>query len=177
MGGGGGTGSGGGVGDAGRGWRARLRRGAGAFLRHPLGQLLVFLLFLYQVKEFYPFTHVPMYSDPEASAPYLFLADAAGEPLPVRAHCGVTNPKLRKMYRNRLDDYCERRGLDRKNPPPTAVRDVADDVFAFLRERAEVRGRPLPAQLQIVHALIEPAPAPEGFRETFSTLVRSRDQR
>ena len=53
------------------------------FVAHPLGQFVLFLTFLYQVKEFYPFTHIPMYSDPEARAPYLYLADGEGNALGV----------------------------------------------------------------------------------------------
>ncbi len=160
-----------------RSGRGAIAGAAGAFVRHPLGQLFIFLLFLYQVKEFYPFTHVPMYSDPEARAPYLYLADGDGRALPVRSHCGVTNPKLRKMYRSRLGNRCAEDGLDKKHPPADVVREVADEVFAFLRERAEVRGRPLPEGLQIMHVLIEPAPAPDGFKETTTLLVRSAELR
>ena len=48
---------------------------------HPLGHFALFIFFLYQVKEFYPFTHIPMYSDPESAAPYLYLADGDGATL------------------------------------------------------------------------------------------------
>ncbi len=146
--------------------RGGLRSLGRALLLHPFGQFWLFIVFLYQVKEFYPFTHVPMYSDPEPRAPYLYLADAEGGALGVRAHCGVTNPKLRKMFRSRLADHCAGHGLDKSDPPQAAVDAVAAGVFAFLRERAEARRRPLPPGLQIMHVLIEPAPAPDGFTET-----------
>ena len=146
------------------------------FVAHPLGQFILFLTFLYQVKEFYPFTHIPMYSDPEARAPYLYLADGEGNALGVKTHGGITNPKMRKMYRARLEDYCKEHGLDKKSPPDAAVQTVGEDVIGFLRKHAEQRRNPLPETVRLMHVLIEPAPPPEGYKETVTLLVEDTNE-
>ncbi|MFT4548033.1 MAG: hypothetical protein ACI8XO_005092 [Verrucomicrobiales bacterium] len=137
---------------------------------HPLGHFALFIFFLYQVKEFYPFTHIPMYSDPESAAPYLYLADGDGEPLGVKSHGGITNPKMRKMYRARLDRYCRENDLDKNNPPQEAIDTIAGEVFDFLRKHSVERGNPLPETLRLMHVYIEQAPPPDGFKETTTRL-------
>ena len=142
-----------------------------AILRHPLFHLFAFLAFSYGIKEFYPFTHIPMYSDPEPRAPYLHLADASDAPIGVAAHSGVTNPKMRKMYNSHLREYCESNGLDKDHPTPEAEAAVGRTVIDFLRERSELRNRPLPADVRLYHVQIEPAD--DGFKETRRLLVES----
>ena len=144
----------------------RVATAAKRFVLHPFGQFILFITFLYQVKENYPFTHIPMYSDPEARAPYLYLADGDGEALGVKSHGGITNPKMRKMYRKRLDEYCLKHGLNHKDPPQAAIDVIGGDVIDFLRKHADKRGNPLPETVRLMHVVIEPAPAPEGFKET-----------
>ena len=147
------------------------------FVVHPLGHFALFILFLYQVKEFYPFTHVPMYSDPEARAPYLYIADGDGKALAVKSHGGITNPKMRKMYRSRLDRYCRDHDLDRHHPPQSAIDTIGAEVIDFLRKHADERGNPLPETVRLMHVLIEPAPAPDGFKETTTLLHENRATR
>ena len=139
---------------------------AKACIAHPLGHFWLFIFFLYQVKEFYPFTHIPMYSDPESVAPYYYIADGDGNPLAVKTHGGITNPKMRKMYRTKLGAYCQEHGLDKNNPPPEAIEAVGTEVMEFLRKHAIGRNNPLPETVRLMHVAIEPAPAPEGFKET-----------
>ena len=141
-----------------------------SFVVHPLGHFALFIFFLYQVKEFYLFTHIPMYSDPESTAPYFYLADGEGKPLAVKSHGGITNPKMRKMYKTKLAAYCEAHGLDKNNPPPEAVEEIGTEVMNFLRRHAIGRKNPLPETVRLMHVAIEPAPAPDGFKET-TTLV------
>jgi hypothetical protein len=148
----------------------RLLHAVKSFVVHPLGHFVLFIFFLYQVKEFYPFTHIPMYSDPESSAPYLYLADGDGKALGVKSHGGITNPKMRKMYRARLDRYCRDNNLDKSHPPQAAIDTIATEVIEFLREHAEERRNPLPETVRLMHVVIEPAPAPDGFKETTTQL-------
>jgi len=140
-----------------------------AVARHPLFHFLVLVAFAYQIKEFYPFTHIPMYSDPEPRAPYMFLTDAGGHALGVRAHCGVTNPRMRKMYHGRLKQHCREHGVDPANVPPAVEQQVALEVIAFLRERALKRDRPLPETVRLMNAVV--LPAADGFTETSSLLA------
>jgi hypothetical protein len=137
---------------------------------HPLGHFALFIFFLYQVKEFYPFTHIPMYSDPESTAPYYYLEDGEGNPLAVKSHGGITNPKMRKMYRTKLGNYCEENQLDKNHPPQEAIEKIGTEVMEFLRKHAIGRRNPFPETVRLMHVAIEPAPAPDGFKET-TTLV------
>ncbi len=111
----------------------RLPGAAKSFVAHPLGHFLLFIIFLYQVKECYPFTHIPMYSDPEARAPYYILTDADGNALGVKSHGGITPPKMRKMYKKRLEIYCKKNGFDKGAPPQHAIDTVAGEVMAFIQ--------------------------------------------
>lgn len=146
-----------------------------AFVVHPLGHFALFIFFLYQVKEFYPFTHIPMYSDPESRAPYYYIADGDGEALGVKSHGGITNPKMRKMYRARLERYCRDNGFDKNEPPQVAIDTIAGEVIDFLRVHADERGRPLPETVRLMHVVIEPAPAPDGFREVTTQVFEQRE--
>jgi hypothetical protein len=77
---------------------------------------------------------------------------------------------MRKMYRARLDRYCSANDLDKNNPPQAAVDEIAGEVIEFLREHAEQRRNPLPETVRLMHVVIEPAPAPDGFREVATQL-------
>ncbi len=137
--------------------------------RHPLSLFFLLVILSYQIKEFYPFTHIPMYSDPEARAPYMFLADTDGKPIGVRAQCGVTNPKMRKMYHGRMKQYCREYGFDPDNVPPEVEQKIAREVLAFLRDKALKRNRPLPDTIRLMNAVV--VPAEDGFTENFSLLA------
>jgi hypothetical protein len=141
----------------------------GTLACHPLFQFLLLVVCAYQIKEFYPFTHIPMYSDPEARAPYMFLTDVEGKAIGVRAHCGVTNPKMRKMYHGRMKQYCKEFGFDAETVSPEIEQKIAREVLAFLREQALKRNRPLPDTVRLMNASV--LPAEDGFTEKFSLLA------
>ena len=140
-----------------------------AVLRHSLFHFLLLVICAYQIKEFYPFTHIPMYSDPEARAPYMFLTDVEGNPIGVRAQCGVTNPKMRKMYHGRINQYCKENDCDVASVPPETERQIALDVLTFLRKQAVKRNRPLPDTVRLMSGIV--LPADDGFQETFALII------
>ena len=63
------------------------------------------------VQDFFPLSHFPMYSDPDESEDYFYLAtvDELGEitPLPVRGLANITAPKVKKMFKSWADDDAE----------------------------------------------------------------------
>ena len=77
---------------------------------------------------------------------------------------------MRKMYRTKLAAYCEENRFDKNDPPPQAVEKIATEVIEFLRKHAEGRNHPLPETVRLMHVVIEPAPAPDGFKETTSLV-------
>lgn len=144
------------------------------FLKHPFSHLVIFLIFSYSIKEFYPFTHIPMYSDPEPRAPYLYLADGEDKPIGVKSHSGITNPKMRKMFNSRLEDYCEENSLNKDDPTAQAEEFIGREVVGFLRDRSDLRKRPLPETVRMYHVQIEPTD--DGFKETKRLVVESSQQ-
>jgi hypothetical protein len=48
--------------------------------------------------EFYPFSSFPMYSKFSANPSYLYLTDAAGEPVACQPHLGVRASEIKKIY-------------------------------------------------------------------------------
>ncbi len=111
-------------------------------VRHPVFPLLPFVVFLAIVKENYPFTNYPMYSNPgPGPISYYYLADSTGTPIPVSSHCGITSPRMKRLYERKVAQ------LRRSRPDLRAEevhRIVLDEVFPFLRGSANRRHRPLP---------------------------------
>ena len=105
--------------------------------------LLLYLVLTQVIRDNYPFSHYPMYSKP-TSRPlkFQFLADGAGNPLPVGWHTGVTPSQVGKLHGNRKESL----------PSEQAA---AEDVLAFLRtQNAKRKGRELPARIQLIETSI-----------------------
>ena len=114
-----------------------------AILRHPFFPFIPFVIFMAKVKENYPFTNYPMYSTPgPGPISYFYLTDAQDNPLPVKVHCGITSPRVKRLFETKLKQ------VGREQPQLTDAerhRLVLDEVFPFLRTAAERKNRPLPA--------------------------------
>lgn len=85
----------------------------------PLKVCLFGVAFLWVAKEFYPFSHFPMYSD---FGPYdyvVFLSDQDGTPLPLEAiTAGIRTARLKKKFNGELNDVQEKIGkIEGKKPP------------------------------------------------------------
>jgi hypothetical protein len=116
---------------------ARLRR-------HAVFPLLAYLVLSQALRENYPFSHYPMYSQP-SSRPlsFQFLADGSGNPLPVAWHTGMTPSQVGKLH-----------GTRKKTHGDDAAA-AAADVLAFLRtQNAKRKGRELPARIQLMETAI-----------------------
>lgn len=112
-------------------------------VRHAVFPLLVYLVLTQLFRDNYPFSHYPMYSKPSSADLHIqFLADGAGNPLPVAWHTGVTGSKVAKLHANRMKKL--------NNEKAAAL-----DVLHFLRETNEGRrGRELPEQIQLMESTI-----------------------
>jgi hypothetical protein len=112
--------------------------------RHAVFPLLVYLVLSQALRENYPFSHYPMYSQP-SSRPlkFQYLADGSGKPLPVSWHTGVTPSQVGKLHGTR----------NKKHDDDAAA--AAMDVLAFLRtQNAKRKGRELPARIQLIETSI-----------------------
>lgn len=73
---------------------------------NPIPIIVAFMWFSYQVKESFPISHYPMYSDPEPVREYMYVAGYYGDelkPLPITNLTKITVFKVRRMYRSRRD--------------------------------------------------------------------------
>ena len=105
------------------------------------------IIFTQVVKEFYPFSHFPMYSNPSAmETRVIFVIDAEkraenGELIPVSMEpmFGVRAARAKKIFHTRLDDYGKKLDpkLKRDELNPEQVAEVARELLAYLRDRAK----------------------------------------
>lgn len=103
------------------------------------------------LKENYPFSHYPMYGDPDPVSLYYHLADGEGKPLPIETLTGKSAPKLGKILRG----HAERRAKELKlnhygKLPPEEWAPICKETLSYLRQQAEVLHQTLPAKLQIM---------------------------
>ncbi len=127
-------------------------------LRHSFF-VVPFIVFLsIWVEDFFPLSHFPMYSDPNESENYFYLATADGagglDPVPVRALTGVTAPKVKKMYKSWARDHAASLGKSDKELTAEERARVGRDLLAFLRGQAEGKPGALPGHLSLVEVWI-----------------------
>ncbi|MCB1229052.1 MAG: hypothetical protein KDN19_02235 [Verrucomicrobiae bacterium] len=129
--------------------------------------LIVFLSIW--VEDFFPLSHFPMYSDPNESENYFYVAtmDDKGEPeaLPVRKMTSITAPKVKKMYKSWAREYADERDKSDRDLTKEERAEVGRNLLAFLRSQAEQRHEVLPDNLALVEVWIV-YDDDEGFSET-----------
>ena len=95
------------------------------------------------VQDFFPLSHFPMYSDPDESENYLYLAtlDDSGktEALPVRKMTSITAPKVKKMFKSWTREYADERDKSDNDLTREERAEVGRELLTFLREQAEKR--------------------------------------
>jgi hypothetical protein len=115
-----------------------------------LTALAVYCLISLVLKENYPFTHYPMYSNPSAERSYYVLADAVSHaPLPVAELTNITCPKIGKIWRTKAS---ERASREKKGKGEFGAEDnqaIGLAIFAQLRGYAKEKGRELPPRLEL----------------------------
>lgn len=108
---------------------------------------------------FYPLSHFPMYSDPDESENFLYVAEFEDDPtqataIPIRDLTGLSAPKVKKMWKSYSRDFADE--LDKKDTELTEkeLNEVADLLLDEFREIAEGRGEALPDRLSLVEVWI-----------------------
>lgn len=135
-------------------------------LRHRFLLLLALVLLSQTVREWYPFSHYPMYSGFPEQANYVYLRKADGDPVPIGRALGTDGSAVKKMFRSHVrqqDGDSSAAGLAlleqlalryRGKEDPRTVELVWVDVTVVqgaLVQRSTVHGPLGPAQL-----LVEP---------------------
>ncbi|WP_038159434.1 hypothetical protein [Verrucomicrobium sp. BvORR106] len=129
----------------------RIRR----VLKHPIMVMVVLTLLCRGVKNAYPFNSFPMYADPsEYPSNYLVVADGAGNALDIKKHTGLSSAKVKKIYTERLNRTCKKKGLEPEEATPEIQKEAFAETMRQLREAATKRKRPLPEMVRITDMLI-----------------------
>lgn len=103
------------------------------------------------VKENYPFSHFPMYGDPNPERYYFWLATADGKPLPVRDLTGKSSAQLGKILRTFADKNLKDAGVRRRDDLPAEYKEaVGKELLAFLRQEATSLKKTPPEKLAIM---------------------------
>jgi hypothetical protein len=103
------------------------------------------------LQENYPFSHYPMYGDPDPVSVYYHLADGEGKPLPIEKLTGKSAPKLGKILRGHAERRAKELKLRSYNKlPPNEWQPICTETLAYLRQQAQVRKQVLPAKLRIM---------------------------
>ena len=126
------------------------------------------ILLCLKTGEHYPFSHFPMYGNPNPKpVDYYFLTDAAGEPLPVAKLVGDTAPKLKKQINTALNEWGFANDVRVKSRIPANVRSrITIDALNAAVQQSKERGTPLPDRVQLWRGDI--SPAADGYQETFT---------
>ena len=131
--------------------------------RHAIFPILVYIALSMILKENYPFSHFPMYSNPSTKPlSYFYLADGEGEPLRLLYHTGLTTSRLTKRVGNEKRKY-EKGDLKEEE----IVAKAGVDVLRFIRKMNAKRSktRPLPEDIQLVQMRITLDGSESGFTE------------
>jgi hypothetical protein len=121
-------------------------------MRTPLTVLAIYCLLSLYLRENYPFTHYPMYSNPSAERSYYVVADAAtGEPLPIAELTGITCPKIGKIWRTKAAELAGKLKTSKTELSHSEGGDqtIGLAIFSQLRGYAKDRNQTLPARLQL----------------------------
>lgn len=115
-------------------------------LTHPLAALIAVLFVSVQVKESFPLSHYPMYSNPRPEVRYFYLAkelDGEMEPVPIKVLCGISAAKLGKIYRAYRGVYCDEVGRNASEVDANEDdgRVIGGRVLKFMQELATRRGK------------------------------------
>lgn len=125
------------------------------------------------VQDFFPLSHFPMYSDPDESENYFYVATTTEngdmEPIPVRKLTSITAPKVKKMYKSWARERASE--LDKSDRELTIEEraEVGRELLTFLSGQAAERSREMPDPLHLVEVWI--VYGEEGFTETPETVA------
>jgi hypothetical protein len=116
----------------------------------PLVALAIFTALSLVIKENYPFSNYPMYSNPSPERNYFMITDGEGKPIPVATLTGITCPKIGKIFRKRSDEMADKLKLKRTALPQEMVQAVGMSIFQQLRKEAAGMNKELPPKLQLM---------------------------
>jgi hypothetical protein len=106
------------------------------FTRVPFAPLLVLVLFLQIVEEFYPFSQFPMYQRFDEQATYLFVTNGKDEIIPVQKHFSYGTSRVKKSFKNSLRDEAKKHGRKLETATEEDMKAAGADVLKDLYKLA-----------------------------------------
>jgi hypothetical protein len=103
------------------------------------------------LKENYPISNYPMYSNPSADRSYYIVADAAtGKALPIATISGITCPKIGKIWRDKVATLTKKNKISKDELTPEQKQQIGQAIFDELRGHAKDNQRTgLPEKLAL----------------------------
>ncbi len=98
----------------------------------PFKRVILMTLFLFCIKEFYPFSHFPMYSGLAEDADLFYSRASSGEPIPVLTVFGIRTARLKKQFNTELDSITSKRGARRSKATPEEQREAGERALRYL---------------------------------------------
>jgi hypothetical protein len=102
----------------------------------PFKFLIGMTLVLAVVKEWYPFSHFPMYSSFEDYTYYVFVTDEHDRPVAVESLYGIRTSVLKKVYQRELRKLAKNHPSGTKGLPYEQRFPAGVDTLNFLRDNA-----------------------------------------
>ncbi|MCB1088802.1 MAG: hypothetical protein KDM63_17330 [Verrucomicrobiae bacterium] len=125
--------------------------------------------------ECYPLSYFPMYSDPDESENFLYVATfetdpARHQPLPIHNFTGLSAPKVKKMEDKYREDYAKKLKKKDKELTDEDIATVGSQLLDEFRAIAAGKQKTLPDHLALVEVWIE-ADDDGGWTETATILA------
>jgi hypothetical protein len=101
----------------------------------PFRHVTALTLALYLVKEQFPFSNFPMYSNFDTEADVLFITDQADQPVPMSRVFRTGSAATKKVYKAELSDICNPKGHDTEKATLEERQQAAAVVLASLKKK------------------------------------------
>jgi hypothetical protein len=152
----------------------QLRNGLRAlWLRLPFPAMTVLVLALYLIREQFPFSNFPMYSNVSEEADVVFVTDQNDAPLPMKALFKTSSASSKKTYKKELAALTNPHGRDSDHANAEERAAAGREVLALLTSRLVHPAVPegttaLRFHIRTFRAGVDPdaGPPPERLAET-----------
>ncbi|HEY5707414.1 MAG TPA: hypothetical protein VIS96_17785 [Terrimicrobiaceae bacterium] len=121
----------------------------------PFLGVIILALIMQVTKEFYPFSHYPMYSDLPPSVEYYYLTTGKGEPIPQVRFFGFSTSWTKKMLNSRLKKIAGGRSID--DATPAQIKEAGQETLQYLMDhcKAHKKAQLLAEGLQLHCVFVE----------------------
>ena len=154
---------------------------AGFYFKHSAFVIPAVVAFSLTIRENYPFSNFPMYSNPDATENYLYLValddNDQETPLPVAKLTQFSAPGMKKAFKSYSDKFAQNRPAEdgkkrgRDDLTPEERTQVGLKLLEELRHQAVAGKQEMPPRLGIVEVWIK-ADGTSGWTETPSLIVK-----